>query len=60
MPVFGLTWPWYQFPKLSMGIFDLVLTTSSEIGEKNSKELDIIDENVNFGFIPSLAIFGLL
>ena len=33
-PVFGLLWRWYQFPKLSMSILDVVLTALSEIGEK--------------------------
>ena len=32
-PVFGLLWPQYQFPKLKMRIFDLVLPGLSEVGK---------------------------
>ena len=40
-PVFGLLWRWYQFPKLSMSILDVVLTALSEIGEKILNNNDI-------------------
>ena len=50
-PVFGLSWPRYQFPKLSLSIFDLVLTGLREISENDN-------ENANFGYFR--VIFGLL
>ena len=36
-PVFDLIWLWYQFPKFSRSIFELVLTGLSDIGKKNSE-----------------------
>ena len=56
-PVFGLSWSPYQFSKLSMSVFDLVLTGLSEIGEKNLNNDDLLDENADFGHF--WAIFGL-
>ena len=57
-PVFCLLWAWYQFPKLSMSKFDLVLTNLSEIGEKILINNDLFDENANFDhFKPFLACF---
>ena len=47
-PVFGLSWPLYQFSKLSMSIFDLVLTALSEIGEKILNNNELLDENADF------------
>ena len=55
-PVFGLLWP--PFSKLSMSIFDLVLTGLSEIGENILNNNDLLDENADFGhFGPFLACF---
>ena len=57
-PVFGLLWPRYQFPKLSMTIFDLFLTALSKIGEKILNNNDLSDENSDFGhFRTFLACF---
>ena len=57
-PVFGLLWPRYQFPKLSMSLFDLVLTSLSEIGEKILNNNDLSNENIDFcHFRPFLACF---
>ena len=57
-PVFSLLWPWYHCPKLSMSIFDLVLTGLSEIGKKILNNNDFLDENADFGhFGPFLACF---
>ena len=57
-PVFGLSWPRYQCPKLSMSIFDPVLTGLSEIGKKILGNNDFLEENADFGhFWPFLACF---
>ena len=57
-PVFGLLWPPYQFSKLSMSIFDLVLTGLSEIGKKILNNIGVRDENADFDhFRPFLTCF---
>ena len=57
-PVFGLISLWCQCLKLSMGIFDLVLTGSNEIGKKNWNNNDRSEENADFGqFSSFLACF---
>ena len=48
-PVFGLLWPLYQFSKLSVSTFDLVLTGLSEISRKILNVNNINDENADFG-----------
>ena len=57
-PVFSLIWPRYQFLKISMGVFDLVLTGLSEISEKVLIDNVLFDKNANFcHFWP---VFGLI
>ena len=49
---------WYQCPKLSMSIFDLVLIGFDKIGLKILNKNDLIEENANFGsFSPCLTCF---
>ena len=57
-PVFGQLWPQYQFPKLSLSTFDLVLIGLSEIYKRIPNNYDFSDENANFGHFRSfLACF---
>ena len=57
-PVFGLLWPRYQCPKLSMNTVDPIVTGLSEIIEKIQSNIDFLDENADFGhFSPFLACF---
>ena len=57
-PVFGLLWPPYLFLKLSMSIFDLVLTGLGEISENIPDNNDLYVENADFGhFGPFLGCF---
>ena len=56
--VFGLVWLLYQCPKLSLSIFDLVLTGLSEICEKKLNINDLFNENAKFGHLkPFMAWF---
>ena len=57
-PVFGLLWPRYQCPKLSMNTVDPIVTGLSEIIEKILSNIDCLDENADFGhFSPFSACF---
>ena len=57
-PVFGLLWPPYLFLKLSMSIFDLVLTGLGEISENIPDNNDLYVENADFDHLrPFLASF---
>ena len=57
-PAFGLLWPLYQCPKVSMSIFNLVLAGLSEINQKIMNNNDLFDENADFGHLrPFLACF---
>ena len=42
-PVFGILWPLYQRPKLSMSVSDLVLAWLSEINKKILNNNDLFD-----------------
>ena len=58
LPVIGLLRLRCQCPKLSMGIFVLVLTGFNEIGKKILNNNDRSDENADFGqYSPFLACF---
>ena len=42
-PVFGMLWPLYKRPKLSMSVSDLVLAGLSEINKKILNDNDLFD-----------------